>query len=74
MIRCAAVRRLRRPDQSSLTDNRLSLGGYMLLANTKLGAGWLRRDNGGSPTKSDLLYAGASYDITPPSTAGGSTG
>ena len=55
--------------KSSLTDNRLSLGGYMLLANTKLGAGWLRRDNGGSPTpKSDLLYAGASYDITPPST------
>ncbi|AOY95316.1 hypothetical protein BKK79_26430 [Cupriavidus sp. USMAA2-4] len=52
--------------KSSLTDNRLSLGGYMLLANTKLGAGWLRRDNGGSPTpKSDLLYAGASYDITP---------
>jgi len=51
---------------SNLTDDRLSVGGYMLLERTKLGAGWIRRDNEGSPTPiSDLYYAGASYDITP---------
>lgn len=51
---------------SNLTDDRLSVGGYMILARTKLGAGWLRRDNEGSATRiSDLYYAGASYDITP---------
>ncbi len=51
---------------SSLTDDRLSVGGYMILSRTKLGAGWLRRDNEGSPTRiSDLYYAGVSYDITP---------
>ncbi|SOZ40150.1 porin [Cupriavidus neocaledonicus] len=51
---------------SNLTDDRLSLGGYLLLKNTKLGAGWIRRDNEGSPTPvSDLYYAGVSHDITP---------
>ncbi|CAG2141667.1 Outer membrane porin protein [Cupriavidus yeoncheonensis] len=51
---------------SNLKDDRLSVGGYMILSRTKLGAGWLRRDNDGSPTRiSDLYYAGASYDITP---------
>ncbi|CAG9167552.1 Outer membrane porin protein [Cupriavidus laharis] len=51
---------------SNLTDDRLSVSGYMLLSRTKLGAGWLRRDNEGSPTRiSDLYYAGVSYDITP---------
>ncbi|WER50060.1 porin [Cupriavidus sp. WKF15] len=51
---------------SNLKDDRLSVGGYMILARTKLGAGWLRRDNDGSATRiSDLYYAGASYDITP---------
>ncbi|KWR90671.1 porin [Cupriavidus sp. IDO] len=51
---------------SNLTDDRLSLGGYMLLERTKIGAGWIRRDNEGSPTPlSDLYYAGVSHDITP---------
>jgi predicted porin len=51
---------------SSLTDDRLSLGGYMLFQRAKIGAGWIRRDNEGSRTPiSDLYYAGASYDITP---------
>lgn len=51
---------------SGKSDDRLSLSAYVLLANTKLGAGWLRRDNEGSPTpRSDLWYVGAAYDITP---------
>ncbi len=51
---------------SGLTDDRLSLGGYVLFNRAKIGAGWIRRDNEGSPTRiSDLYYAGASYDITP---------
>lgn len=51
---------------SNLTDDRLSVGGYMLLKNTKVGAGWIRRDNEGSLTPiSDLYYAGVSHDITP---------
>lgn len=52
--------------RSGWSDDRLSLSGYVLLANTKIGAGWLRRDNEANPTpRSDLWYAGASYDITP---------
>ncbi|MFC4520212.1 porin [Cupriavidus pinatubonensis] len=52
--------------RSSMTDNRLALGGYMLLSNTKIGLGWIHRNNDGSPTpKSDLIHGGASYDITP---------
>lgn len=52
--------------RSSLRDDRLSLGGYMLIDRAKLGAGWIRRDNRGSVTpRSDLWYAGALYDITP---------
>ncbi|AGW93419.1 membrane protein [Ralstonia pickettii DTP0602] len=51
---------------SNLTDDRLSVGGYMILERTKLGAGWIRRDNEGSPTRiSDLYYAGVSHEITP---------
>lgn len=51
---------------SGLTDDRLSLGGYMLFSRAKIGAGWIRHDNEGSATRiSDLYYAGASYDITP---------
>lgn len=48
------------------SDDRLSLNAYALFDRTKLGAGWLRRDNDGSLTRlSDLWYAGASYDLTP---------
>ncbi|AEI77102.1 porin gram-negative type [Cupriavidus necator N-1] len=58
--------------KSSFTDDRLSLNGYMILAKTKLGLGWLRRDNDSSPTpRSDLWYAGAAYDITPAFTLAG---
>jgi len=57
---------------SSLTDKRLHVGGFKLLANTKLGAGWIRRWNDGSPTpQSDLIYGGAAYDITPAFTLAG---
>lgn len=52
--------------RSSLTDDRLSLGGYMLLPKAKLGAGLLRRNNEASATpRSDLWFAGAAYDVTP---------
>jgi len=51
---------------SGKSDERLSLSGYALLQRTKIGVGWLRRDNEGSPTGlSDLWYAGASHDLTP---------
>jgi len=51
---------------SGKSDDRLSLSAYALLDRVKLGAGWLRRDNEGSPTRlSDLWYAGAAWDITP---------
>ena len=51
---------------SSLSDDRLSVGGYVLLDRTKLGIGVIRRDNEGSPTpRSELYYLGAAYDITP---------
>jgi predicted porin len=52
--------------RSSLKDDHLSLGGYVLLQRTKLGAGLLSRNNEASTTpRSDLWFAGASYDITP---------
>ncbi|MFS8977417.1 porin [Cupriavidus necator] len=58
--------------RSSFTDDRLSLNGYMILAKTKLGLGWLRRDNDASTSpRSDLWYAGAAYDITPAFTLAG---
>lgn len=56
----------------NMRDDRLSVGGYMLLAKTKLGAGYLRRDNQASATPlSDLYYVGAAYDITPAFTLAG---
>jgi predicted porin len=52
--------------QSSLKDDRFSLGGYMLLPRSKLGLGLLSRNNEAISTpRSDLWFAGASYDITP---------
>ncbi|UDM52689.1 porin [Cupriavidus sp. MP-37] len=57
---------------SGLSDDRLSLGGYMLLSRTKLGLGVIRRDNEASPTpRSDLWYGGIAYDITPALTLAG---
>ncbi len=51
---------------SSLTDDRVSVGGYVLLDRVKAGAGLIRRDNEASPTpRSDMWYAGLAYDITP---------
>lgn len=52
---------------SSLKDDRLSLNGYVLIGEAKVGAGWLRRDNRASTTtpRSDMYYAGVSYPITP---------
>ena len=51
---------------SGKSDNRLSLSAYGLLERTKIGVGWLRRDNEGSPAGlRDLWYAGASHDLTP---------
>lgn len=49
----------------SLKDDRLSLNGYFLVNGTKIGGGWLRRDNEGSATPiSDLYYVGASVPVT----------
>nr|WP_315594177.1 porin [uncultured Cupriavidus sp.] len=51
---------------SALKDDRLSLNGYFLIGDAKVGGGWLRRDNRASTTpRSDLYYAGVSYAITP---------
>ncbi|WER51004.1 porin [Cupriavidus sp. WKF15] len=51
---------------SEKSDQRLSLSAYALLDKTRVGVGWLRRDNEGSPAGlSDLWYAGASHDLTP---------
>jgi len=51
---------------SSMTDNRLSAGGYAIIERAKIGAGVISRDNDGSPTpRSELYYLGAAYDITP---------
>lgn len=51
---------------SALRDDRLSVNGYAMLGKTKVGGGWLRRDNRASATpRSDLYYAGAAYPITP---------
>lgn len=59
-------------NSSGLSDDRLLLAGYLLLANTKAGVGWIRRDNEASFTPlSDLWYAGVAYDVTPAFTAAG---
>ncbi|AEI82595.1 porin gram-negative type (plasmid) [Cupriavidus necator N-1] len=51
---------------SALTDDRLSLNGYFMVGEAKIGGGWLRRDNRASATpRSDLYYLGTSYPITP---------
>ncbi|QYY34222.1 porin (plasmid) [Cupriavidus pinatubonensis] len=51
---------------SGRSDERLSLSAYALMNRTKVGVGWLRRDNEGTPTGlSDLWYVGASHDLTP---------
>lgn len=52
--------------RSSLKDDRLAVGGYMLLPRAKLGMGLLHRNNEGSVTpRSDLWFAGVAYDVTP---------
>ncbi len=49
----------------ALRDDRLTVNGYVLVANAKLGAGWIRRDNRASSTpRSDLWYGGVSYPVT----------
>nr|WP_315592436.1 porin [uncultured Cupriavidus sp.] len=51
---------------SSLKDDRLHFGGYMLLGDAKIGIGGTFRNNEGSPTShSQLYYAGVAYDVTP---------
>uniref|UniRef100_UPI003F49315C porin n=1 Tax=Cupriavidus yeoncheonensis TaxID=1462994 RepID=UPI003F49315C len=51
---------------SGLKDDRMLVGGYMLLSGAKLGVGFINRHNDGSTTShSQLYYAGVSYDITP---------
>ncbi|QQX86037.1 porin [Cupriavidus necator] len=57
---------------SGKSDDRLALSGYLLLPNTKVGAGWVRRDNDGSASRlSDLWYGGVAYDISPAFTLAG---
>lgn len=52
--------------RSELKDDRLSINGYFMLGQAKIGGGWLRRNNEGSPTPiSDLYYLGTSFPITP---------
>ncbi|MFJ1258270.1 porin [Cupriavidus sp. CuC1] len=58
--------------RSGFSDNRISLNGYVLLPETKMGLGVIRRDNDGSPTpRSDLWYGGVAYDITAAFTVAG---
>ncbi|QOT80822.1 porin [Cupriavidus basilensis] len=54
-------------NRSSLTDDRLSINGYVLVnRDTKIGLGWLRRDNRASPAPvSDMFYGGVTYQVTP---------
>ena len=51
----------------ALKDTRVSINGYVQLADLRVAAGLIRRDNGGSATtpRSDLWYVGAFYDVTP---------
>ncbi len=49
----------------SLKDDRLAVGGYVLMPNYKLGLTWIHRNNEAIPTpRSDLVSAGISYDLT----------
>jgi predicted porin len=51
---------------SSLKDDRLAVNAYFALRDTKLGLGWVGRHNEGSAApRSNMLYAGVAYDITP---------
>ncbi|WP_454711810.1 porin [Cupriavidus nantongensis] len=51
---------------AGLRDDRLTVNGYAMLGDAKLGAGWIRRDNRASVTpRSDLFFVGGSYAITP---------
>lgn len=52
---------------SQLRDTRSMVNGYYKLNNLKLGAGLMRRDNEGNAAtpKSDLLFVGATYNVTP---------
>ncbi|GLC90719.1 porin [Cupriavidus sp. TA19] len=51
---------------SALKDDRLALGGYMLLGNAKAGLGWVgRRNEALAAPRSNLFYGGVAYDITP---------
>jgi len=51
----------------ALKDTRVSINGYANIADLRVAAGLIRRDNGGSVTtpRSDLWYAGALYAVTP---------
>ncbi|MGO4280859.1 Outer membrane protein (porin) [Cupriavidus sp. OV038] len=51
---------------SGLKDDRLSLGGYMLVGKAKAGLGWIgRRNEALAAPRSNLFYAGVAYDIAP---------
>lgn len=51
--------------KSSLTDKRTMLNGYAKLDQVKIGGGFMRRDNDGSPLspRSNLWFAGISYPM-----------
>jgi predicted porin len=55
------------PTSSALSDSRTHVAGFYKLGATKLSGGFLRRDNEGSllTPRSDLMYLGLSYDLTP---------
>lgn len=58
--------------RSSLSDDRLFVGAFGIYEKAKVGAGYIRRDNEASVTpRSDLWFAGLSYDITPSFTLAG---
>lgn len=42
--------------KSSLTDDRLSLGGFVILDRAKIGLGWIHRQNDGSATPHSISY------------------
>lgn len=52
---------------SALTDRRTTLNGYVKFGGLKIAGGLIKRHNEGSATtpRSDLLFIGASYPITP---------
>ncbi len=58
---------------SQLSDTRSMVNGYYKFGQAKIGAGFMRRDNEGSAAtpKSDLLFVGASYNVTPAFTVDG---